>query len=838
MPQTNISSPTPFERTTRRVGLFLLAPILILATIPVAVHISLKPDLGFAVHRLTIRSLDPAGPGRDAGLRTGDRILTVNGRPIEDMPHWYAATAGDYQRREMRLQVRRDGTEQIVFLRPAPPDRMTMIRDYSLWVAGLAFLVIGWWVFWRRADLVARNFFALSILFAFFLLDVPDLPSVPYMQIKENLRALLQLLLPAYFLRFFLHFPSPRRLPGGASRRWRGILLPAWILFGLAMVLEHGVPEPFARDGLPLLEGAALLYSLACFVIGLGVFTRRILRRDRPIERTRMMVVLLGLVLGLLPFMAALMIANWGPPSMSANWQYLACSLLLVPASFGLSIMRYGALDRSFVVRVSLIYGVLTLVVLLVYFLLVVGLGHILTSLFHIDTYPLLLLVLATASLTILPLRRLIQGWIDETFYPGRRIARQATAALGRRLTSLIDMEEVSHQLLSGLDSLFHPRVLHLAASTHSEGHDFRIQTHGEDPQLEAETPRLERDSGLAILLDRLRRPVFTEELEDLLFTGDSDLASLELLTRLRTDLLVPLISGNRLLGFLAFGPKKAGQLYTQEDFSQLQDLAVQAGSILESRQLYRESLQRKVMQTELDLARSIQTGLLPAEALEDETAIIAGRQESCRMVGGDYFDYFRRKDGCLGFALADVAGKGIPAALHMTSLRVAFRQEAELEDIPHLVVQRLNRTVAHLVAPGQFICLFYGVWDPTRGVLTYCNAGCEPPILLAARRNYPQYLRKGGPVLGVTEEIVYRQGALVLEPGDRLFLYTDGLTDQVSPDEEFFDKERLLALLAEYSAQTPPQLLESIFSRINAFGGVERSDDKTAIALEIKTLK
>lgn len=833
----DVAQSSTFEILTRFIGLFILAPILLVSTIPVPIHIGLKPDLGFAVHNLTVHSLTPGGPADTAGFKISDQILEVDGLPIPSMAQWYAATSGNYERLVLQFKIQRGEEVQILALQPDPPNQMTMIRDYCLWAAGLAFLGIGWWVFWRRKDIVARNFFALCLMFAFLLLDIPELPHTPYMVFKENLRALTQLMLPAYFLRFFLHFPSPRLRPGGTSRRWRQILAIGWTLFALFLIMEWVLPDSLAARLMPVFEGIALFYSLGFFILGLVVFTRRIFRKNRPIERTRMLVVLFGLVMGLLPFMAALVIANLDPGTWSAKWQYLAFSLLLVPVSFGLSIMRYGALDRSFILRISLIYGLLTLTVLITYYFLFIGLGHLLLRLYSIDTFPILLMVLATCSLTILPLRRFVQRWIDDIFYPGRRIHHEAVTALARELTRLIDLEKVSRHLLTGLDNLYHPRSLHLATTTHSEAADFTIQAHCYDPQEQTPPLVLSCQSGLGVLLDRLRRPVFTEELEDLLFTGDSDAQSLNLLTRMGTHLLVPLISGNRLLGFMALGPKKAGSLYTQEDFSYLNDLAVQSGSILESRQLYRESLQRKVVETELDLARRIQTGLLPGEALVDDAFVIAGRHESCHMVGGDYFDYFIRKDGCLGFAIADVAGKGIPAALHMTSLRVAFRQEAELEDIPRLVVQRLNRSVAHLVAPGHFICLFFGVLDPSTGVLTYCNAGLEPPILKNPQRTYCQYLRKGGPLLGVTEEIEYRQGTITLKPGDRLFLYTDGVTDQQNSEGEFFDIERLLALLEARIGEPPTQLLDNVFTRINAFGGTDRTDDKTAISLEIKRL-
>ncbi len=832
-----VNKQTPFEKITRLLGLALIAPLLALATIPVAVHISQKPDFGFTVHQLEVRSLVKAGPADLAGLQAGDKILQVNGQPIADMVHWFAAMAGNYELTPVNFMINRTGLISTVTVSPRLPQQLGMIRDFSMWVAGLAFLVIGWWVFSLRKDLVARNFFALCIMFAFLLMDIPDLPRVDYMLAKEYLRALLQLLMPAYFLRFFLQFPSPRFRQSGSLRRWRIVLWPGWIIFALMVFLHLAFPSEKVMVLMPGLELVAMIYSIIFFLAGLVVFTKRILRRDRPIQRTKMLVILGGLLAGLLPFMAAMIIATLNPEASLPQWQYLAFSLLLVPVSFALSIMRYGALDKSFVLRISLIYGLLTVFVLLVYFVIVVGLGQLLAGLFSVSTYPVLLLVVAATSLTILPLRRFIQGWIDDTFYPGRRANRQAISHLGQDLTSLIDADEVIQALLGGLKNLFCPAGLTLYIHSGTDSANFNPYQLRSGARTPESTETLPPGSSLVLLLNRLRRPIFSEEMEDLLFAGDTDPGSLGLLTRLNVNLLVPLISANRLLGFLAFATKSSGALYTQEDLSHLSNFAVQAGSLLESRLLYQESLERKRTETELELARTIQHGLLPGEPLETDYFVIAGHQESCRKVGGDYFDYFMRSDETVGFALADVSGKGIPAALHMTSLRVAFRQEAEAEELPHLVIKRLNNTVYNLVASGQFICFFYGIWEPKSGILTYCNAGCELPILMSPHRSYNQSLRKGGPVLGVTDDFDYLQGTIQLEPQDRLFLYTDGLTDQQNEDGEFFGLTRLQDLLGKNDEDTPVHLLERIFSSINAFGGPERTDDMTAICMEIKRL-
>lgn len=208
MKELTVYRENTFERLTRLGGLFVLAPLLLLLTIPVAIQIAQKPELGFSVHRLQVFQVLPAGPASGAGLLQGDRVLAVNGRAVASMSEYYAAVSGNFSHAPVSLTVARGFQDLTVVVQPVRPSQATLIKSYSLWVAGLAFLMIGWWVLLRRVDPVARNFFSLCFGFAFFLLDVPDIDYVAYMTAKEYLRNLLQFMLPAFFLRFFLLFPG------------------------------------------------------------------------------------------------------------------------------------------------------------------------------------------------------------------------------------------------------------------------------------------------------------------------------------------------------------------------------------------------------------------------------------------------------------------------------------------------------------------------------------------------------------------------------------------------------------------------------------------------------
>ncbi len=830
------STPTAesvFQRLVRRVGISVVAPLLLLAALPVTIHILQKPDLGLAVHRLEIRAVDPGGPAAATGLQPGDRVVALDGEPLVDMIDWHTARAGRYDLAPRHLTVQRGDQRSTVAVAPQPPSHAHMVYGLSIWLAGLAFLMIGTWVFARRHDAVARNFFWLCVIFAFFLCDVPDLPSHAYQQVKQMLREVLQYLWPVYFLRFFLMFPAtgPATGPVTAGRGGRLLFLPATALIIVTFLARlAGVAEgSFTATSL---EAAAAIHFLGFFLAGLVVFARKVLRRDRPILHTKLRLILLGVILGVVPFLVT---AAVGAGALSAfpHWEYLGFSLLLVPVSFGVAIMRYGALDTAFVVRASLIYGLLTVLILAAYFAGVGILGTLLARFYQVSALPLLVVLIAACSLAVLPLRRHVQSWVDAAFYPSRRANREATASLGRDLAGTVEAADAHAMLLDRLHHLYRPRRLSLYLRDPEGGDEPDLPEVGHRPEPAPAAPDLATDGPLVRFLAVLRRPVFTEEFEDWI-CRPGGCPDGQTPAPPGIQLLVPLISGNRLLGALAFGPKTSGALYSQEDLANLATLALQTAPVLHSLQLMEDGLRRRQLETELAVARDIQAQLLPTGELVAPRLRLMGRNEPCRQVGGDYYDYFvLQPDQQVGFCIADVAGKGIPAALLMTTLRVTFRELARTGAAPEEVIAELDRRIGEVLSPGRFVCFFYGVVDLPSGVLTYCNAGMEPPLLqrLGGRQ---ETLQRGGPILGIQAGVPYRRGTVRLEPGDLIVGFTDGITEQTSPDgSEFFEIERVQAMVAAAGDGAPPALCREVFAQVSRFGGPAASDDRTVIVLQ-----
>jgi phosphoserine phosphatase RsbU/P len=243
--------------------------------------------------------------------------------------------------------------------------------------------------------------------------------------------------------------------------------------------------------------------------------------------------------------------------------------------------------------------------------------------------------------------------------------------------------------------------------------------------------------------------------------------------------------------------------------------------------------LQFHLQEREVAEARSIQQGLLPKSIPQQAGYEIAGAWQPAQSVGGDYYDVLEFGEGRLGFCIADVAGKGLPAALLMSNLQAAVRGLASPSLSPDGLCARLNSLVCHNTGNDRFITFFYAQLDGPARLLQYTNAGHNAPILVH-RDGTHERLKAGGGVLGVFPHQTFAAGAAQLAPGDRVILFTDGVTEASDPAGEEFGDARLLHLLQEHRAATASALQEKILTVAGEFSQGHWHDDATLLVVAV----
>jgi phosphoserine phosphatase RsbU/P len=248
-------------------------------------------------------------------------------------------------------------------------------------------------------------------------------------------------------------------------------------------------------------------------------------------------------------------------------------------------------------------------------------------------------------------------------------------------------------------------------------------------------------------------------------------------------------------------------------------------------------SAERELQDKELERARDIQQALLPQIVPQIPGFEVAGLWEPARVVGGDYFDVVKLSDTRLAICIADVVGKSVSAALLMANVQATVRAFASDSASPAWLCTRVNGVLSNNIARDKFVTFFYGVLDSERGTFTYTNAGHLAPIVVHATGS-AERLNLGGAVLGVFPEWTYEEGSVQLSAGDRLLLFTDGITEAATPDGEEFGEERLIAAVRNHGTRTPSQLNAHLLDQAKCFCNSQMADDATLIVVAAQSAR
>ncbi len=303
---------------------------------------------------------------------------------------------------------------------------------------------------------------------------------------------------------------------------------------------------------------------------------------------------------------------------------------------------------------------------------------------------------------------------------------------------------------------------------------------------------------------------------------------------RITSAICVALISKGEVLGAMYLDVRERSRRFSSGDLEWAAGVASQAALGIAVAMSHSEVVVEQQRRRELEIARQIQMNLLPKSMPEVEGFDFGGLSEPARMVGGDYFDVTQLPDGDVALAIADVSGKGVPAAIMVASVRAAVRIESRslAEDGILEVMSRLNETIVIESMSNMFVTMVLCYFEPEMRRLTYCNAGHVHPIFRNGEGEI-EVLEAGGCFLGIMPGIDLETGSVRMEPGSLLFMISDGVTDAVDPSGEAFGFERVLEFVKENHALPAQEMCEKLQASVTAFQDTaEQFDDLTVLAV------
>jgi serine phosphatase RsbU (regulator of sigma subunit)/pSer/pThr/pTyr-binding forkhead associated (FHA) protein len=301
----------------------------------------------------------------------------------------------------------------------------------------------------------------------------------------------------------------------------------------------------------------------------------------------------------------------------------------------------------------------------------------------------------------------------------------------------------------------------------------------------------------------------------------------------IRSIICVPLWNNKDVIGIIYIDTLLSKRSFSQSDLRLVALIANMAAVKIENALLLEEQLEKRRMEEQLAVASQIQRRLLPQVNPELAHYQIYGVNRTCYQIGGDYYDFIAKKDDRLAIVIADVAGKGIGAALLMAAFQASIRTLIQTEKDPATLMARLNQVMKENAPPNKYITVFYAELDTTSNLLEYVNAGHNPPIFLSKDKP-PVLLEACGPVIGILPQAKFESKQLPIETDDMVILYTDGVTECRNPEDEEFGEDGVIQFLRKNFNASMEDLASMLENHIREFShNAPPLDDSTLVLLK-----
>jgi sigma-B regulation protein RsbU (phosphoserine phosphatase) len=816
-----------------------------------------RAHVPFEFDPTTLRLTTLRPEAKSAGLSQGDVLVSLNGAPYTGTAQWLKLARRSKAGDGLRVGVRKpSGAIAVAAIHLNDQRKPNRAREWVVYLLilclpSLLCLMIGYWVAIARP----RDPHAWLILLVLSVPEVlffqPNWWPMPWLAPLQIWYQTLQVFAPLSLLLIGIYFPerwrADRKLPWA---KWVLLLPPLatipiilWIQAGIAF---HPAWNVWSLRLAPWISWLINPISLLCLLIYWVAIFDKLHSASTADARRRMQLLCTGSVVGLgsLPLIVVVLPLFHVHPN--SSWWGVAGAVLFLAFPFSLAyvVVVQRAMDVRLLVRMGTKYALARATISILRTGLIIGLGVLLVHAIRAPSLtPRTAISIAILAGLLLLLRmrltRNLSAWLDRKFFREAYNSEQLLAELSQRVRKYNDSGPMLEMVLK---SLAHTLHIDKIAVLLRGGNSFQLQ-HAVGMDGFADYPvHLSLNSTTVRNLMRINTPVtlYRENPDGWLLLASA--TERRLLDSMSTELLLPLSGRDQLMGLITLGPKRSEEPYTPSDLRLLESVASQTGLALEignlARSLASEAMKRERIDREIEVAREVQERLFPQDFPSIEGVTVAGHCRPQQGVGGDYYDLFMLGDDRIGIAIGDVSGKGISAALLMASLRASLR--GMTLDAPQdiaTVIEKVNRLVYEASATNRYATFFFATFCAATREFVYVNAGHNAPFLI--RRNGENFevqrLEAGGPVVGLLSFATYEEQRLVLQPGDLLLTYTDGISEAMTLEDEEWGEERMLAAAQCLPDGTAQEVLDHLFAEADKFTGkAPQFDDMTLLVMKL----
>lgn len=820
----------------------------------------------FSLNGQIVSDVEPQA--ESSGLKKGDKIVAINGQAFTG---WIVindalrnAKPGDktsfiIERTTPQQSVPQQQTVEIKLEKFQRPEQkitdMILSVVFGLLTPVFCFLLGFWVAFLRPRDPLAWLLLALMLSFGTIGMESQTLSTGALQYLFVAYKALFNSTWGLWMMLFGIYFPY----------RWRfderfpwvkwilivpQILLCVNILCGRLSFLYSFELNAFVSRFINPLDFPLFLVSM--FAIGLffAAFGHKSGTAKDPDSRRRLRLLMVGASVSLMPSFIIIIIAIVSNTkgnffSIAPFWFAFMAILFffLFPLTLAYVIIVHRAMDVRVVIRQGLQYAlaknsIWVLQILLLCFVLF-GLVWFVQNTRGTNIGVVLFFVVGVGSFFLIGKGAdKIKTWIDKKFFREAYNAEQILSELSENVRTIVETKPLLETVAQKLSESLHVSKVALLLKNENSYQFAHALGYDSSPpiSLNEQTSTIEKLKHNEPLL------VYCEDPECWINTLPELENERKILSQLDTQLLLPLGAKEKLAGVISLGPKLSEEPYSPTDLRLLKSVATQTGLALENSQLTEaiahETAQREKLNREVEIAREVQERLFPQRFPEIEGVDFCGACRPALGVGGDYYDFLQLPNGHLGIAIGDVSGKGISAALLMASLQASLRGQAMqgTNDLAALM-GNVNKLVYDASAENRYATFFYAQYEPESRLLTYVNAGHNPPMIFRKDGDEIKVIRleAGGPVVGLLPMFPYSQDSITLQSGDLFVGFTDGISEAMNPSEEEWGEEKMMETIKNFYGSTSNEMLHHLVEHAGKFAaGAKQHDDMTLVVLRV----